>query len=67
MSAAELEIYEETESERIQRWRAGELERAGYDGPDAAELAGRADVDLHLAVELLARGCPARTALRILL
>jgi cephalosporin-C deacetylase-like acetyl esterase len=67
MSAAELDVYQETESERIQRWRAEELERAGYDGPDAIELAARADVDLHLAVELLERGCPPSTALRILL
>jgi hypothetical protein len=67
MSAAELDVYQETESERIQRWRAEELERAGYDGPVAIELAGRADVDLHLAVELLERGCPPSTALRILL
>jgi hypothetical protein len=67
MSAAELDVYQETESERIQRWRAEELERAGYAEPDAAELAGRGDVDLHLAVELLERGCPPSTALRILL
>ncbi len=57
----------DTESERIQRWRAQELERAGYDRQAAAELAGRADVDLHRAVELLERGCPPATALRILL
>ena len=31
MSAAELDVYEETEGERIERWRAWELERAGYD------------------------------------
>jgi hypothetical protein len=67
MSAAELDVYIETESERIQRWRAEELERAGYDGADAVELAGRLDVDLHLAIELLERGCPTGTALRILL
>ena len=67
MSAAELEIPVETEAERIERWRAGELERAGYDADDAAELAARPYVDLHLAVELLERGCPAGTALRILL
>ena len=54
-------------SERIERWRSEELERAGYDQSDAAELAGRADVDLHLAVELLERGCSRTTALRILL
>jgi hypothetical protein len=67
MSAAELDVYTETESERIQRWRAQELERAGYDGVDAVQLAGRPDVDLHLAIELLERGCPTGTALRILL
>jgi hypothetical protein len=67
MSAAELDVHHETESERIQRWRAKELERAGYSASAATELAGRADIDLHLAVELLERGCPAETALRILL
>jgi hypothetical protein len=67
MSAAELDLQVETEGERIERWRAEELERAGYAALDAAELAGRPDVDLHLAVELLQRGCPTETALRILL
>jgi hypothetical protein len=67
MAAAELDVYIESETERIQRWRAGELERAGYDESDAAELAGRMDVDLHLAIDLLERGCPPSTALRILL
>ena len=67
MSAAELELPTETESERIERWRAEELERAGYSPSAAAELASRVDVDLHVAVGLLERGCPAETALRILL
>jgi hypothetical protein len=67
VSAAELDVYTETETERIQRWRAEELERAGYDSDEAAQLAGRPDVDLHLAVELLERGCPTVLALRILL
>jgi hypothetical protein len=67
MSAAELDIQVETEAERIERWRAEELERAGYDRASAGELAARLDVDLHLAVELLERGCPSDTALRILL
>ena len=67
MSAAELDLHVETESERIERWRAEELERAGYLPSDAAELAARGDVDLHLAVELLDRGCPPGTAVRILL
>ena len=67
MSAAELDIHIETESERIERWRVQELERAGYGTSDAAELAGRSYVDLHRAVRLLERGCPPETALRILL
>jgi hypothetical protein len=67
MSAAELDIQVETEAERIERWRADELLRAGYDTLAASELAARPDVDLHLAVDLLERGCPSDTALRILL
>ena len=67
MSAAELDLHVETESERIARWRAEELVRAGYEAGDAVELAGRSDVDLHRAVELLERGCPSAIALRILL
>lgn len=67
MSAAELDLHVETESERIERWRVEELERAGYSHGDAVELASRSYIDLHLAVELLERGCPAETATRILL
>jgi hypothetical protein len=67
MPAAELDLHEETESERIERWRVTELARAGYDADDACELASRSYVDLHLAIELLERGCPPATALRILL
>jgi len=57
----------ETERKRILRWRSEELCRAGYDPRDALRLASRPDVDLHLATSLLARGCPERTALLILL
>ena len=57
----------ETEIERIERWRRTELERAGYSIESAAEIATRLDVDLHQAVQLLERGCPADIAARILL
>lgn len=67
MSAAEPDLNDETESERIERWRAEELERAGYGAEEAVALASRDYVDLHLAVELLERGCPTETAVRILL
>ena len=56
-----------SEDERVVFWRAERLERAGYDGEAVVKLALSRDVDLHLAVELLERGCPAETALRILL
>jgi hypothetical protein len=67
MTAAEAGLVEDTELERIEAWRAEELERAGYDLRAVAKLAGRHDVDLHRAVDLLRRGCPQDLALSILL
>jgi hypothetical protein len=67
LTAAETTLVDETELERVARWRAEELERAGYDPHAAAQLAARLDVDLHRAVELLQHGCPTELALRILL
>jgi hypothetical protein len=57
----------ESETDRIVRWRLETLHRAGYAEHDARLLADRRDVDLHTAVDLLARGCPEETALLILL
>jgi len=65
MPATETPIRE-PEHERVARWRAEELERAGYAPEAAAELASRSDVDLHLAVDLVEQGCPPETAFRIL-
>ena len=56
----------EPEQDRVERWRAEALERAGFAPRAAAELAARVDVDLHRAIELVERGCPPETALRIL-
>ena len=67
MAATDISLIDRTEIERIERWRAEELERAGYEPRAAGRLAVRHDVDLHTAVELLERGCPADLALRILL
>ena len=66
MTAAQIQL-EETEAGRVVRWRAQELERAGYDAANAAELAERTDVDLHRAIHLLESGCPVELALQILL
>lgn len=66
--ATELEtIPVETEEERVFEWRLEELFRAGFSDTLAVELASARDVDLHQALELVARGCPADTAARILL
>ena len=52
MSAAELHVSDRDRAERIERWRAEELERAGYDPRDAVALAARHDIDLHFAIDL---------------
>jgi len=67
MTAAELQIVEETEMDRVELWRSEELIRAGYTPTDAVALAARHDIDLHCAVELLDQGCPADLALDILI
>ena len=59
MTAAELQDLDfDTEAERVLLWREEELERAGYDRDTARQLAEAPGVDLHLATELLRRGCP---------
>jgi len=60
------EVVRETEMERVERWRAEALEKVGYDPSSAATLAIRHDVDLHHAIQLVERGCPPETAVRIL-
>ena len=65
MTAAETEILDELD--QVVAWRAEQLELAGYGAAAAAELAARQDVDLHAAAELLASGCAAELALKILL
>jgi hypothetical protein len=67
MTAAEAGTREGTEIERIERWRAEALERAGYSGQAAHELAARLDIDLHVATGLIQRGCSEELALQILL
>ena len=66
MAAAELKD-QDTELQRIERWRTGELVRAGYEPSAAAMLAARPDVDLHYAIDLIRAGCQHELALQILL
>jgi len=51
----------------VRTWRREQLVAAGYPPDDARVLSERADVDLHVAVQLLQAGCPVATALEILL
>lgn len=67
MQTSELELVEDTEADRVVRWRVEELHRAGYGQREAVTLAMRFDIDLHLAVDLLHNGCASKTALEILL
>ena len=48
-------------------WRVEQLERAGYSGAFAHMLAEDTDVDLHLACDLMVRGCSEQTAYSILI
>ena len=52
--------------DQVRRWRLEELVKAGYAPWDALVLSRRSDIDLHRAVDLLVRGCPPATAMRIL-
>ena len=67
MATADLHVLVDTELERVQNWRAEELIRAGYNPSDAVALAARHDIDLHLAVGLIERGCPDELAIEILI
>ena len=66
VTAAEMHITE-SENDRVVRWRAEALERAGYEATAAAELAAHPEVDLHRATALIEQGCTPELALRILL
>ena len=58
---------ESATEDAVVRWRMLVLLRAGYAWDDAVELATETGVDLHLAVDLVDRGCASETARRILL
>ena len=66
MPAADIHTPDTSELERIEQWRAAELERGGFSPSHAATLASRHDVDLHFAIDLLGLGCPPDVAFEIL-
>jgi hypothetical protein len=67
MAAIETETrLFETEQDRVVSWRVSQLLDAGYDGESALVIGLDSGIDLHLAVDLLRRGCAVDTALQIL-
>jgi len=67
MTAAQFETVDEGEAEAILRSGFSVLVRSGYDTDAALVLASHVEIDLHDASALVRRGCPAQTALEILL
>lgn len=60
-----LSTTELDEVDRVVLWRISRLIEAGYCDTCAVEIAF-STIDLHVAVELLERGCPPELAVRIL-
>jgi hypothetical protein len=67
VTAAQFEELETPIVEAVLRWRFEALVEAGYDAGNALILASHVEVDLHQAADLVARGCPPETAIRICL
>ena len=67
MTAAQFELLADVEADEVLRWRFGLLVRAGYEDCEAIVIASNTAIDVHVAEDLVRRGCPSGTALRILL
>jgi hypothetical protein len=69
MAAATTQVVlaDETERERVIRWRVEQLAKVGYSWPAAMVIAANTQVDLHTAVDMVRRGCNPDVAMRILL
>ena len=67
MTAAQFETLDAPEAESVLCWRFEQLVAAGFAAGEAAILASHVEIDLHCATDLVDRGCPHETALRILL
>jgi hypothetical protein len=65
MTVAELDRLEVPWVDAVREWRLEALLGAGYEREDATEVAFYLDIDLHYAVDLVRRGCPSATAVKI--
>ena len=70
LEALQTELVDENAPDpaaRVLGWRIEQLMAVGFDSDAAFVLALDRTVDLHDATELVKRGCPPRTAFRILI
>jgi hypothetical protein len=67
LTVTEIDLEQQDIDFRILRSRCEQLRRAGYGLRAALLLAIDPDIDVEHAAELVQRGCPADTALRILI
>ena len=65
MTVAERAARDVSWIDAVREWRLEELLRAGYELEDATEIAFHLEIDLHQATDLVRRGCPSATAVRI--
>lgn len=56
-----------SDAERVDQWRLAQLLDAGYPVELADQIASRHAIDLHQAVDLIAKGCTPQMAADILL
>jgi len=49
----------------VRSWRYDRARRLGFDEPEAALIAHRAEIDTHVLERLIRRGCPLYLALEI--
>jgi len=66
LASVKSHVLEQTERDQVVCWRLVALEEAGYGHADALMLATMLEIDLHQAIDLPRRGCPHKTAVRIL-
>lgn len=66
MAETETIVEGQDERSKVESWRLHVLIEAGYPLPLAERIAA-SEVDLHVATDLLERGCDATTAAEILL
>jgi hypothetical protein len=62
----DTELRKEQGVSEVVAWRRDQLVAAGFTLPLASRVARDSDYDLHSVVDLAARGCPPKLAVRIL-